>query len=175
VSCRPRRRAHGISHRAEARRDAWAPGADAMSDATECTVLLVDDEPDFVTVLAERLAARGLAVTTATRGEEAVTKVRTKAFDAILLDMAMPGMDGVETLTRLLAINPDLQVILLTGRATLGQAVAAMKLGALDLIEKPAAIETLVEKIDAAARRHWQLQDKRVAERMDDILHKKGW
>jgi DNA-binding NtrC family response regulator len=146
-----------------------------MTETTECTVLLVDDEEDFVSVLAERLTARGLTVATAVSGEEALASVRAKAFDAILLDMAMPGMDGVATLRGLLAINPDLQIILLTGRATLSQAVEAMKLGALDLLEKPAAIDTLVQKIDGAARKHWSLRDKRVAQRMSDILHKKGW
>ncbi len=146
-----------------------------MTASTECTVLLVDDEPEFVAVLAERLEARGLTVATAARGEEALVKARARTFDAILLDMAMPGMDGVETLQGLLAINPDLQVILLTGRATLAQAVAAMKLGALDLLEKPASIDTLVQKIDDAARKHWSLRDQRVAQKMSDILHKKGW
>ena len=146
-----------------------------MSGPTECTVLLVDDEPDFVSVLAERLAARGLTVDTAASGGEAVTKAQARTFDAIVLDMAMPGMDGVETLKRLLAINPDFQVILLTGRATLRQAVAAMKLGALDLLEKPVAIDTLVQEIDVAARKHWRLRDQRVAQKMSDILHKKGW
>jgi DNA-binding NtrC family response regulator len=146
-----------------------------MTETIECTVLLVDDEEDFVGVLAERLQGRGLTVATAASGADALVSARARAFDAILLDMAMPGMDGVATLKGLLAINPDLQVILLTGRATLAQAVEAMKLGALDLLEKPAAIDTLVRKIDDAARRHWALRDKRVAQRMDDILHKKGW
>jgi DNA-binding NtrC family response regulator len=146
-----------------------------MSETPECTVLLVDDEEDFVSVLAERLEARGLTVATAARGEEALVKAEAKAFDAILLDMAMPGMDGLQTLKGLLGINPDLQVILLTGRATLGQAVEAMKLGALDLLEKPAPIDTLVQKIEDAARKRWSLADKRVAQRMSDILRKKGW
>ena len=106
----------------------------------ECFVLLVDDEVDFVSVLAERLEARGLKVDTAGDGETALVKAREQAFDAILLDMAMPGMDGIQTLNGLLAINPDLQVILLTGQATLRQAVEAMKLGALDLLEKPVEI-----------------------------------
>ncbi len=142
---------------------------------SETTVLLVDDEEDFVTVLAERLERRGLTVDTAESGEAAVKRVEEHGYDAILLDMAMPGMDGIQTLKQLLAINSDLQVVLLTGQSTLHQAVEAMKLGALDFLEKPADIETLVAKIDDAARRTTRLQDKRVEQRISDIVRKKGW
>ncbi len=107
--------------------------------------------------------------------ETAVAKARERAFDAIVLDMAMPGMNGIETLNALLDINPDLQVILLTGQATLKQAVEAMKLGALDLLEKPVDIETLVANIEDAALKRSTLDDKRIAEKMSDILRKKGW
>ncbi|MGD8867095.1 MAG: response regulator [Gemmatimonadales bacterium] len=141
----------------------------------ESTVLLVDDEEDFVAVLAERLEARGLAVDTAANGQTAVEKAEKRPFDAILLDMAMPGMDGIQTLQALLRINPDLQVILLTGRATLSQAVEAMKLGALDFLEKPADIEMLVLKIEEAATKKSSLLDKRIADRISDIMRKKGW
>jgi DNA-binding NtrC family response regulator len=141
----------------------------------ETTVLLVDDEVDFVTVLAERLQARGLDVDTAANGQTALDMAAQRAYDAILLDMAMPGLDGVQTLKGLLSINPDLQVILLTGQATLAQAVEAMKLGALDLLEKPADILALVDRIDEAARRRTSLQDQRVQKRIRDITRSKGW
>lgn len=142
---------------------------------SESTVLLIDDEVDFVEVLAERLEARGLAVDTAENGEVALEKAEKRPFDAILLDMAMPGMDGIQTLKGLLGINPDLQVILLTGRATLGQAVEAMKLGALDLLEKPVEIETLVAKIEEAATKKSSLTEKRIDDKLSDIMRKKGW
>jgi DNA-binding NtrC family response regulator len=141
----------------------------------ETTVLLVDDEADFVAALADRLETRGLTVDTAPNGETAIAKVGKRPFDAVLLDMAMPGLSGLETLKALLAINGDLQIILLTGQATLQQAVEAMKLGALDLLEKPADIETLVERIDDAARKRSSLEDRRIAERLNDIVRKKGW
>lgn len=143
-----------------------------MSDTT---VLLVDDEEEFVRALGERLEARGLTVHTAEDGATALSKAEKKAFDAILLDMSMPGLDGIQTLKGLLAINPDLQVILLTGRATLGQGVEAMKLGALDLLEKPADFETLVARIADAAERKSKREDKRVEKQVSDILRKKGW
>jgi DNA-binding NtrC family response regulator len=141
----------------------------------ECRVLLVDDEVDFVDVLAERLEARDLRVFKANSGKAALDLAQERTFDAIVLDMAMPGMDGLETLEGLLAINPDLQVILLTGRATLEQAAAAIRIGALDLLEKPAEIGTLVEKIELAATRRWSLEEKRIEERVADIMRKKGW
>jgi len=141
----------------------------------ECRVLLVDDEEEFVSVLADRLEARNLAVETAPSGEVALEKAAKQAFDAILLDMAMPGMNGIDTLRGLLEINGDLQVILLTGQATLGQAVEAMKLGAMDLLEKPVEIDTLVARIDDAARRRSSLEDKRIGQRVDELLRKKGW
>jgi len=142
---------------------------------SECRVLLVDDEEEFVEVLADRLEARDLEVETAENGQTALAKAGKKVFDAILLDLAMPGMDGIETLKGLLGINPDLQVILLTGQATLGQAVDAMKLGALDFLEKPVDIDVLVAKIDDAARKRSSLEDQRIQEKMDEILRKKGW
>jgi DNA-binding NtrC family response regulator len=141
----------------------------------ETTVLLVDDEEEFVSALGDRLEARGLEVDTAESGEIALAKAQKRKFDAILLDMSMPGMNGIQTLKGLLGINPDLQVILLTGQATLGQAVDAMKLGALDLLEKPADIETLVVKIAEAAEKRATLADKRAEEQVSEILRKKGW
>lgn len=140
-----------------------------------CKVLLVDDELDFVEVLADRLVARNLDVSTANSGEEALEAARERNFDAIVLDMAMPGMDGLETLERLLEINSDLQVILLTGRATLEQAATAIRIGALDLLEKPADLDTLVEKIEKAATKRWSLEEKRIEEKVSDIIKKKGW
>jgi DNA-binding NtrC family response regulator len=142
---------------------------------SDCRVLLVDDEEDFVQTLAERLQARGLKVDTAVTGLTAIVMAETTRYDAIVLDMAMPGMDGIETLERLLELNPDLQVILLTGRATLEQAAAAIKLGALDLLEKPAELATLVSKISDAAHRRWSLEDQRIEERVAQIIRKKGW
>ncbi|MEJ2186146.1 MAG: response regulator [Gemmatimonadota bacterium] len=141
----------------------------------ETTVLLVDDEEEFLAALAARLEMRSLAVDTATTGTAALEKAEQRTYDAILLDMAMPGLDGLSTLKRLLAINADLQVIVLTGRATLAQAVEAMKAGALDLIEKPADIDTLVARIEEAARRRSSLDDQRVQRRIEEITRKMGW
>jgi DNA-binding NtrC family response regulator len=138
-------------------------------------VLLVDDEVDFVETLSMRLETRGFRVDVAQSGEVAVEKVRAQPFDAILLDLAMPGMDGIDTLKRLRELNPDSQVILLTGQATVQKATEAMRLGALDLLEKPVCIEVLVEKIEEAATNKMRLTEERIQENVTDILRKKGW
>jgi DNA-binding NtrC family response regulator len=145
------------------------------SKVSDTLVLLVDDEVDFVDALADRLEARGLTVHTATSGEGAIELAEGKRFDAIVLDVAMPGMDGIETLEQLLRVNPDLQVILLTGNATLEQAAAAIQIGALDLLEKPADLDVLVQKIELATSRRWFLEEKRIEEKVDEIIRKKGW
>ncbi len=121
-------------------------------------ILLVDDEVEFVSALAERLRARGLEVHTANSGEEALVKAKVLQLDAVVLDLAMPGMDGVETLKALLADNGDLQVMLLTGQATIKSALAATRLGAVDVLEKPTDIATLLEKIHEAKARRSALQ-----------------
>ncbi len=143
-----------------------------MSDSR---ILLVDDEKDFVETLAVRLGARGFRVDVAESGEMAIEKAGEKPFDAVVLDLAMPGMDGIETLQRLRELNPDFQVVLLTGHATVQKATEAMRLGALDLLEKPVEIEALIEKIAEAATNKTRLTDKRIGKQVNDIIRKKGW
>ena len=138
-------------------------------------VLLVDDEVEFVETLSMRLETRGFRVDVAQNGEAAVERVRAQPFDAILLDLAMPGMDGLDTLKRLRELNPDSQVILLTGQATVQKATEAMRLGALDLLEKPVSIEVLVEKIEEAATNKMRLTEERIQAKVTDIIRKKGW
>lgn len=138
-------------------------------------VLLVDDERDFTEILSERMESRGLDVDTAASGPEALEKVKQRPYDAIILDLAMPEMDGIETMRRLLDENPDLQVILLTGHATLQKGVEAMKLGAVDFLEKPAEIQKLMEKIEEAKATRMLLVEKRVEEKIKDILETKWW
>ena len=138
-------------------------------------VLLVDDEREFVETLAARLETRGYRVDVADSGEMAIEKVQAKSFDAVVLDLAMPGMDGIETLERLRALDPDSQVVLLTGRGTVKKATAAMRLGALDMLEKPIDIATLVEAIERALTNKALLNEKRIEEEMTNITRKKGW
>ena len=112
-------------------------------------VLLIDDETDFLNVMAERMTVRGMQVATASSAKDGLAKVETGNFDVVVLDLAMPEMDGVETLKQLKAKKPDLEVILLTGHASVKQGIEAMKLGALELLEKPANMKALIAKIEA--------------------------
>lgn len=138
-------------------------------------VLVVDDEVEFADTLAERLRTRGLQVEVATSGEEGVEKAKKTVFHAVVLDLAMPGMDGIETLKALREHNPDIQVMLLTGQATIKAAVQANRLGAVDVLEKPTDIDTLLEKIREARGKHLTAMERRSQDRVEDILHKRGW
>jgi DNA-binding NtrC family response regulator len=138
-------------------------------------VLLVDDEKSFVQTLGKRLTARGLRVETAASGEEALEITKHQAFDVVVLDLAMPGIDGIETLKQLLAIDPDLQVLLLTGHGSIERAVEATKLGAVDFMQKPANLPDLLKQIQEAGARRALLVEKRAAEQISDVLKKKGW
>jgi DNA-binding NtrC family response regulator len=141
----------------------------------KATVLLVDDEEDFTATLAERLETRGLQVDVSANGPEAIDRVHDKTYDALILDLAMPGMDGLETMKRLLKENPDLQVILLTGRATVQKGVEAMSSGAMQFLEKPADINLLLKQIEKARANRVLLTEKRVEQTITDILRTKGW
>ncbi len=138
-------------------------------------VLLVDDESDFVEALASRLEIREMEVATAANGPEAIEQVRSHRFDAIILDLAMPGMDGIETLRELKDIAPDLQVILLTGRGTVEKGIQAMKLGAMDFLEKPVPIDDLVERISTAKTTGDDAAQERTQQIIYDIVTTKGW
>ena len=146
-----------------------------MTSTEEIKVLLVDDEPHFVKLLAERLEGRGVNVETAGGGPEAIDKVKGEPYDAIILDLLMPDMDGLETLKQLKEINPDLQIILLTGHGTIDKGVEAMKLGAMDFVEKPADFKELLEKIKAAKDKRMLLVEKRHEERIKELMKSKSW
>jgi DNA-binding NtrC family response regulator len=141
----------------------------------KATVLLVDDEEDFTATLAERLETRGLDVDVSSNGPDAIERVRDKTYDALVLDLAMPGMDGIETMKRLLSENPELQVILLTGQGTLRKGVEAMSSGAMEFLEKPADIDSLLEQIEKARATRVLLAEKRVQRTIEDILRTKSW
>jgi len=146
-----------------------------MSDTAEGRILIVDDEVDFVEALSARLEARGLTVRTAESGREAVDQVKARRFDAIILDLAMPGMDGIETLQAMREMQPELQVILLTGHGTLQQSVEAMKLGAMDFLEKPVELDVLMSKIREAKTNTDDATEKKAQDLVSEILATKGW
>ena len=138
-------------------------------------VLLVDDEVDFLDTLSERMRTRGMEVSTSRSGVEALKKVEQESYDVIILDLMMPGVDGLEALTILKEKKPDLQVILLTGHASVEKGIEAMKLGAMDFLEKPADLSQLTEKIKKAQAKKMLIVEKQTEEKIKKLLEEKGW
>lgn len=146
-----------------------------MVEKIEANVLLVDDEEHFLDALTERLKVRGLKVDAVTSGEEAVSKVQDHNFDAIIVDLAMPGIDGIETLRRIKDQRPDLEIIMLTGHATVKSGIEAMKLGAEDFLEKPIDLNILLEKIGEAKHKRMLMVEKTHQEEVRKIIKSKSW
>ena len=123
-------------------------------------VLLVDDEKDFVEFLAERLQLKDFNVTIAFNGDEAIKLVEENEFDVIVLDVQMPGKNGVETLKEVKKIEQLSQVIMLTGHATVKTAIQGMKNGAYDYLMKPTDTDELIEMINNAYQLVAEQRDK---------------
>ncbi len=138
-------------------------------------VLLIDDEKEFVEALGERLKNRGMEVATLTSAKEAVSKSDLGNYDAIVLDLQMPEMDGLEVLKAIKKIKPEMQIILLTGHATVEKGIEAMKLGAMDLLEKPADIDSITDKIKKASAKKMIIVEKKTEEAIKGIISRKGW
>ncbi len=117
-------------------------------------ILVVDDEQEFRELTVKRLAKRGYTVSGAESGEAALQQLaKTIDKDVVLLDVKMPGMDGIETLKRIRAEHPLLEVVLLTGHASVESGIEGMKLGAFDYLMKPIELDPLVEKLTLAYRK----------------------
>ena len=138
-------------------------------------ILLVDDEEKFVEMLAQRLEARGLEVGTAFSGDEALARLKEKDFDVIILDVLMPGKDGVDTLREIKQLKPLTEVIMLTGHATVETAINGMKLGAHDFLMKPTETKDLVDKITNAYRRKTEQEERIRQAEVDRIAKSRGW
>ena len=106
-------------------------------DHTRASVLVIDDEPDMREMLAFDLLQEGYEVQTAESGMAALQAIRSRRFDVAVTDLKMPGMDGVQTLAALKNVDPDMEVIIATGYASLESAVACLQHGAFDYIQKP--------------------------------------
>jgi DNA-binding response OmpR family regulator len=116
-------------------------------------VLLVDDEKDFVEMLGLRLEEAGEFVTPAHSGQECLQVLEKKEIDVVILDILMPGMDGIATLKEIKRRFPLVEVIMLTGHGTTESAVKGLKLGAYDYLLKPAHFGELTAKLESARKR----------------------
>ena len=134
----------------------------------EFNVLVVDDEEEFREMTSKILTKRGLSVQNAESGEKALEILEHSRTDVVLLDVKMPGMDGIETLRHIRSQKPLVEVVLLTGHASVESGIEGMKLGAFDYLMKPIETDPLIEKLEEA------YQKKRLhQEKIDQALFKK--
>jgi len=127
-------------------------------------VLLVDDETEFVNTLTKRINKRGMNASSVGSGDEALEFLDANPVDVVVLDVKMPGMDGIQALRTIKERHPLTEVIMLTGHASVEVAIQGMELGAFDYLMKPMAIDDLLYKIEDAFEKK-SLQEKRIGER----------
>jgi len=127
------------------------------------SVLIVDDEKNILLTLSQSLEVLRLETDTATNGEEALAKLKEKEFGLILLDIRMPGMDGMEVLRQVREIRPDIRIIMISAYGTIEVAVEAMKLGAVDFIQKPFSPEEVRALVSRVLDRE-NLDERKVAD-----------
>ena len=138
---------------------------------TGVSILLVDDEKDYIETLGVRLRQRGIVTDCAFSGPDALLYLNNeKSIDVVLLDVAMPGQNGLTTLQQIKNQHPLVEVIMLTGQATVHSAVEAIKRGATDFLTKPCDIETLIATAEKAAARRHERQMKILDIRMQPYL-----
>jgi DNA-binding NtrC family response regulator len=113
-------------------------------------VLIVDDEDDFRETIVKRLNARKILAEGAASGVKALQVLENKDFDVIVLDVKMPEMDGIETLRHIKKLKPEIEVIMLTGHASVEFGLKGMQLGAFDYVMKPAPLNELLDTIGQA-------------------------
>ena len=116
-------------------------------------VMVVDDEQDFLETIIKRLKARKIEVTGAESGQKALELLDSQDVDVMILDVKMPGLDGIETLREVKKRKPLLEVIMLTGHASVESGIQGMQLGAFDYVMKPVALDELLEKMRQAYER----------------------
>ena len=138
-------------------------------------VLITDDEKEFVDTLSARLEIRNFSVTAVYSGKAAIEMIGKVNFDVIILDVLMPEMDGIETLKLIKEKSPLIPVIMLTGEATVDNAIQGMKLGAFDFLIKPTDTERLAEKINQANANKNEHEERIRQAEIENILRTKGW
>ena len=137
------------------------------------SVLVVDDEKDFVEMLSLRLQEVGEKVSTAYNGKECLETLEKTNIDVVILDIKMPGMDGMETLREIKKRFPIIEVIMLTGHGSTETAVEGMKSGAFDYLMKPADFDDLTAKLEGARKRKDE-QEERIRKAEATFLLRKG-
>ena len=143
---------------------------------TPTLVMLVDDEAPFVETMTKRLAKRELNVIAAFSGQEALEILDyQRDVDVVILDVKMPGMDGIETLKNMKSAYPLIEVVMLTAHATVESAIEGMRFGAFDYLMKPCDMEQLMAKVNEAARKKRDQEEKIREAHVKEILAKRGF
>lgn len=138
-------------------------------------VLLVDDEVEFVETFSERLEMRGLETSKAFSGKEALNVLKkNKNVEVVILDVNMPEMDGVQTLAAIKKKFPLVEVIMLSGQATVESAIEGMKRGAFDYLMKPCEMDQIIAKVSEAAARKRQHEEKIIQARIKEITSRRA-
>lgn len=140
-----------------------------METENTIKILLVDDEVKFLKTIADRLTIKGFEVTTADNGEDAIAAARQGGFDVAVLDLQMPGMDGTQLLKILKQNHKHIEIIMLTGHATVDSAVECTKLGAFKYLEKPYDFGKLVEALKEAYHARLEKKFESDRKRMESI------
>lgn len=140
-----------------------------MNDQIKIKLLMVDDEEKFLESIARRLELKGMQVVAVTDGQRAVEAAEKEFFDVALVDFQMPGMDGAEVLKILKQRHKYLEIIMLTGHATVDSAVECTKLGAFKYLEKPYEFEKLIEVIKEAYEHRLKRKFENDQKRMEEI------
>ena len=140
-----------------------------MSNENKIKLLMVDDEVKFLESISKRLILKNFDVTTAVNGKEAIESAEKGLFDVAVVDFQMPGMDGAQVLRTLKEKHKYLEIIMLTGHATVDSAVECTKLGAFNYLEKPYDFENLVETIQAAYEARLKKKFEHNQKRMEEI------
>lgn len=139
------------------------------------SVLLVDDERDFVSAMTKRLTKRDLEVSNAFDGLEALEALsKNDRIEVVILDVKMPGMSGVETLREIKRLYPLVEVIMLTGYATIETAIEGMKLGAYDYLMKPCEMDELLGKVGEAVEKRRKHQNKILEAHTREVIQRRG-
>jgi len=136
-------------------------------------VLLVDDEKEFVEALAERLEIRDFEITKAFDGDEALARIGN--VDVVILDVLMPGKDGLTVLREIKKAKPLVEVIMLTGNATVPSAIEGLQSGAYDYLMKPTETKDLIAKIVLAYKRKVEQEERIRQAQIESILLRRGW
>ena len=138
-------------------------------------ILLVDDETDFTDTMSQLLRTRGYQVTAVNGGESAIKALGQGRYDVMVLDLKMPGMDGMATLKEAKKLELFTETLILTGHATVDTALEAIKLGAYDYLTKPCDIDELVQKIQGARKKKDAAEKREISNEIHRIVEGKGF